>query len=453
VFGGPQAPDTNEVLQLAASLDQVSPHPLASGLATCARERRIPLTLPDEVVELPGYGLSGTVEGRRVRLGKADWIIGEAAPLWVRQVRRRAAMEGALTVFAEVDGEPAGAFLFDDPIRPDAARMIRQLKRAGIRRTVLVTGDRAEVAESVGRIVGVDAVAAERDPAEKVALVRSETTHGNTVMVGDGVNDAPALAAASVGVALASQGASASSQTADVVLTVDRLGALATAITVARRSRRIALEAVTVGMGLSLVAMVAAALGLLPPVVGALLQEGIDLLAIAIALRAVRPGPARPIALSPQDSALITRLAAEHPHIHRLAEQVRTTADSLVLEPVSEGREPAGGGLGEVRRLLTVLQADLLPHEREEEELLYPVVARLIGGDDPLGPLSRSHVEIAHYVGRMQRLIDEIGDQPLGLDDVIELRRLLYGLYAVMRLHNAQEEEAAFSLAEPAGPG
>ena len=156
-----------------------------------------------------------------------------------------------MTVFASVDGQPAGVLLLEDPIRADAPRMLRALRAAGITRTVLVTGDRADVAETVGRIVGVDAVQADRDPGDKVAVVADEARNGPTIMVGDGVNDAPALATAGVGVALAARGATASSETADVVLTVDRIGVLADAILVARRARRIAMQAAVVGMGLS----------------------------------------------------------------------------------------------------------------------------------------------------------------------------------------------------------
>ena len=170
------------------------------------------------------------VGGRRVRLGKASWIMAGPAPAWVRHARRRAALDGSLTVFASVDGVPAGVFLLEDPVRPDAPRMIRALRAAGISRVVLVTGDRADIAETVGRIVGVDTVHAERDPAEKLAIVRAERASGPTVMVGDGINDAPALAAAGVGVALAARGAIASAEAADVVLTVDRVDALADAI-------------------------------------------------------------------------------------------------------------------------------------------------------------------------------------------------------------------------------
>ena len=157
-----------------------------------------------------------------------------------------------------------------------------------------MTGDHPDVAETVGAAVGVDEVLAERSPAEKVEAARRERSGGPTIMVGDGVNDAPALAAADVGVAMGARGATASSEAADVVLVVDRLDRLAEAIGVARRSRRIALQSVLVGMGLSLAAMVGAAAGLLTPVVGAVLQEAIDVAVIVNALRALGAGRSQP---------------------------------------------------------------------------------------------------------------------------------------------------------------
>jgi heavy metal translocating P-type ATPase len=438
----PAAVGSDELLALAASLDQVSPHVLATAIVTAARARGLELVLPDDVVEHHGYGLEGRVTGRQVRLGKADWIVSGTAPAWVRHARRRASLDGSLTVFVSVDGAPAGVFLLEDPIRADAPRMLRELRAAGITRTVLVTGDRADVAETVGRIVGVDAVQADRDPAEKVAVVSDEARHGPTIMVGDGVNDAPALATAGVGVALAARGATASSETADVVLTVDRIGVLADAILVARRSRRIAVQAVVVGMGLSLVAMVAAALGFLPPAVGALVQEVIDVLAIGIALRAVLPPRSRAAAMPAADVDLVRRLHVEHRAVRPVMEQVRVVADALGTGDL---------GLAPAVALLEQLQTVTLPHERAEQELLYPAVARALGGADPTGALSRSHAEIEHQIGRLSRLLGDLDGETVDAEDVVELRALLYGLYAILRLHDAQEEEGAFSLVPEPG--
>jgi len=434
--------DADEILRLAASLDQVSPHVLASSIVTAAARRSLQLQMPEDVHEEHGYGLRGTVGSHEVRVGKAAWIVGDTQPAWVRQVRRRADLDGSLTVFVGVDGEPAGAFLLDDPIRPDAPRMVRALREVGISRVVLVTGDRADIADAVGRIVGVDSVLADCDPADKLAAIEREATHASTIMVGDGVNDAPALAAAGVGVALASRGATASSEAADVVLTVDRLDALADAILIARRSKRIALQAVLVGMGLSLVAMVAAAVGLLPPAIGAVTQEVIDVLAIGIALRAVLPGKVHTIAMPPADIAVARALKAEHDAVLAVVEQIRAVADGLTTKDCDV--TPA-------HTLLERLEGELLPHERADEAQLVPLVARALGSSNATAAMSRTHAEIEHQVSRVRRLLTDLDNDTVQPEDVVELRRLLYGLYAVLRLHNAQEEEGAFSLV-PTGP-
>jgi len=429
--------DADEVLRLAASLDQVSPHVLASAIVTAGTRRSLVLQIPENVREVHGYGLEGTVGGHRVRLGKATWIVGDAKPAWVRQVRRRADLDGSLTVFAAIDDQPAGAFLLQDVIRPDAPRMVRALRTAGISRVVLVTGDRADIADMIGRIVGVDTVLADCDPADKLAAIGRESANGRTIMVGDGVNDAPALAAAGVGVALAARGATASSETADVVLTVDRIDALGDAILIARRSKKIALQAVLVGMGLSLVAMVVAAVGLLPPAAGAVVQEIIDVLAIGIALRAVLPGAVHTIAMPAEDIATAVRLRAQHDATLPLIEQIRSVADDLSSDNCD--LEPVGV-------LLARLEGELLPHERADEALLVPLVDRALGGTDATAAMSRTHAEIEHQVSQLRRLLQALDGDPAEPEDAIELRRLLYGLYAVLRLHNAQEEEGAFSL-------
>jgi len=443
--------DADDVLRLAGGLDQVSAHVLAGPVVTAARERGLALSLPTDVEEVPGYGVRGTVDGRGVRIGRAGWIAPGAPEPWVRQARRRAALEGALSVFVAVDGVPAGAFLLQDPVRPDAPRMIRALRRAGIVRVVLVTGDRADTAETVGRITGVDAVESERDPADKLAVIAAESRYGPTVMVGDGINDAPALAAAGVGVALAARGATASSEAADVVLTVDRIDALADAVLIARRARAVGMQSAVLGMGLSLAAMLAAAAGWLVPAAGAVLQEVIDVAAITGALRALVPITRHTPALSAVDLDTARRLRAEHAALLPVVEQVRAVADALA---------DRRGDLAAARALLGRLEGEVVPHERAEQELLYPAVARALGGTDPIGALTRSHVEIEHQVHRLHRLLDDVGPPAPEVEpepeDVVELCRLLYGLYAVLRLHNALEEEGAFSLvpegAGPAGP-
>jgi cation transport ATPase len=195
----PAAGRPDDVLCLAASLDQASRHVLASAVVRAATERNCQLVLPDQVEEIPGQGIRGVVGGRRVTVGKAAWAGVTGAPPWARTARRQARLDGALTVFVTVDGQPAGVLVLDDPVRPDAGRTIRALRRGGISRIVMVNCDRAEVARSVGAVIGVDEVLAERTPAEKLDAVRLERRRAPTIMVGDGINDAPALALADVG--------------------------------------------------------------------------------------------------------------------------------------------------------------------------------------------------------------------------------------------------------------
>ena len=436
VVPAPDAPGPDELLALAASLDQMSPHVLATAIVSAATRRGLPLQAAEDVREVHGYGLSGRIGSRQVALGKCDWIVPEPRPDWVRRVRRRAGLDGSVTVFAAIDGRPAGAFLLEDVIRSDAPRMVHGLRQAGIRRVVLLTGDRADAAETVGRIVGVDAVRSECDPGEKLAAIEDERASDTTMMVGDGANDAPALAAADVGVALAARGATASSEAADVVLTVDRVDALADAILVAQRSRRIARQAVGTGMGLSLVAMLVAAAGFLPPAAGAVLQEVIDVLAIGIALRAVLPGRTHTVELPAADVAAAHELRAQHDAALVVVEQIREVADAL---------DAADPDLGPARGLADRLRTDLLVHERADEERLVPIVARALGPQATYA-LSRSHAEIEHQVARLTRLLEDVPDDDVQVEDLVEVRRALYALYGVLRLHNSLEDETAFSL-------
>src|SRR5262245_43086621 len=330
ISAGPREPA--EVLRLAASLDQVSGHVLAGAVVAAAAERGCRLELPEQVEEVLGQGIRGTVGPRRVAVGKAGWAGVTGLPGWVKTARRRAKLDGALTVFVAVDGDPAGVLVLNDPLRPDAARTIRALRDGGISRIVMVTGDRADVAHGIGAVIGVDEVLAERTPADKLDAVRAARTRAPVIMVGDGINHAPALALADVGVAMGARGSSASSEAADAVLTVDRLDRLGEVRTLARRTRRIALQSVLAGMGMSVAAMVAAAAGLLPAVWGALLQEAIDVAVILNAPRVLVPaGPhAR---LTAADAALNSRFSREHMTIWADIEQLRTAADALGVVP------------------------------------------------------------------------------------------------------------------------
>jgi len=283
----------SELLRLAASIDRMSAHVLGEALVTAAHDAGLELTIPSEVQEQPGQGIAGSVDGHRVLVGSRAFLndagipeseIGAAAVATTRG-------SGEAHVVVAIDGHIAGVIVMADEVRPDARGIVTRLRNEGIRHVAMASGDRRSVAERVGRELGLDRVYAELSPEEKLQIVRrisQDQQLRKVVMVGDGVNDAPALALADVGIAMGAAGATVSAETADAVITVDRIDRVADAVHAGRRSLYIAGQSVAAGMGMSLVAMVVAAFGYLPPVAGALLQEGIDVAVILNALRALR---------------------------------------------------------------------------------------------------------------------------------------------------------------------
>lgn len=277
--------DGDTILRLVASLEQASHHVLAETLVTLAREKALPLSQPTNVREYRGSGLEGIVDGKYVRAGSQSLVLGDASvPPWVHAVSQDA-KSAALAIFVAVDGNVVACLIMADAVRPDAAEMLRHLRNAGVNRVLMVTGDDPGTAAAVAATLAIDEVRAGCSPAEKVAVVTAERSRQPTMMVGDGINDAPALAAADVGVAMGARGATASSEAADVVILVDRIDRVAEAIAIAQRTQMIALQSIVVGVGLSGIAMIFAALGKIPPVAGAFLQEGIDVAVIINALR------------------------------------------------------------------------------------------------------------------------------------------------------------------------
>ncbi len=428
-----------EILSLAASVDQVSSHVLARSLVAAAHERGLALSMPADVNEEHGAGVAATLEGLKVAVGKLSWILdGSPQPATVSAFRGHVARVSPTVVYVAIDGEIAGALVFDDQVRPDASYTIRALRRTGVEKVVMATGDHTLVARSVGMAIGVDDILAEATPEGKVLVLADLQRTGVTAMVGDGINDAPALAAADVGVAMGARGATASSEAADVVLVVDRLQRLVDAIGIAQRSRRIAVQSVVIGMGLSLVAMSAAAFGLLVPIVGALVQEGIDVISILNALRALggktptQQGPRLPAELSEQ-------LRVEHERLIPQLDRLRQVADGL-------DSGSAADGLRSLHEIEGFLVDEILPHEAADETEIYPRMTEILPGEDPLAMMSRTHREIFHLVELFQRQVAELpasGPEPA---DVRDLRRTLYSLHAILRLHFDQEEELYASL-------
>jgi heavy metal translocating P-type ATPase len=283
--------EADELLRLLASLEQASHHVLADSIVRIARHRNLMLSQPRDVREHRGEGLKGQVDRMSVAAGSRSLVLGkEPLPKWAESGEDRYHDAQVLRVFLAVDGGLAGVFTFGDAIREDAADTVGALRSAGVNRIIMLTGDDGAAAEKVSASLDLDAVFADATPADKVGTVEAEKATAPTMMVGDGINDAPALAAATVGIALGARGGTASSEAADVVVLTDRLQPVAEALRISRRTRGIALQSIIVGLALSGVAMIAAAMGHITPVAGALLQEGIDVAVILNALRALGDG-------------------------------------------------------------------------------------------------------------------------------------------------------------------
>lgn len=269
-----------------------------------------------------------------------------------------------------------------------------------MRRIVMLTGDRADAAKTIGAALDIDAVLADRTPSDKVDAVVGEQRARPTIMVGDGINDAPALAAASIGVAMGARGASAASEAASVAILVDRLDRVSDAVAIARRTRRIALESIVVGMALSGTAMLAAAFGLLSPIAGALTQEVIDVAVILNALRALAPAPNWS---GPRLSGSSARALHErHERMTSSLDRLREIADHLDGATPEQAREL-------IAQASHIVDRDILEHERHDETVVYPRLGRNLKTQHGLSALSRAHREILHLARLLARIAAEVG--------------------------------------------
>ena len=269
------------VLQLAASLEQYSKHPLASAIANEAKNQRVAILPVDQISERPGEGLRGTIGGTRVQITGRKKV--ESLLLELPQ------LESGLECLAFIDGRYAAAIRFHDAPRKESASFIEHLEpKHGVRKVMLVSGDRESEVKYLAESVGITEVHAGKSPEEKVVIVKEETAKARTLFVGDGINDAPALMAATVGVAFGSQN-DITSEAADAVVLETALAKIDELMHIGRRMRRIALQSALGGMAASLVGMIAAAFGYLPPIWGAVGQELIDLVAVLNAVRVALP--------------------------------------------------------------------------------------------------------------------------------------------------------------------
>jgi heavy metal translocating P-type ATPase len=426
-----ESPET--VLRGVASLEQASHNVVAAAIVSAAIARGLSLAAPERVREAMGSGIEGIVAGQSVKAGSRRFVCGAAhLEPWAERALRRASWRSALSVFVSIDGRLVGAILLADELRRETPRAVRALRDVGVRRIVMVTGDRAEAAETIGAALDLDAVLADREPADKVEAVMFEQRLHPTLMVGDGINDAPALAAADVGIAMGARGASASSEAADVVVLVDRLDRVSEAVAIARRARAIALQSIVVGMALSGLAMLAAAFGYLTPVAGALTQEAIDVAVILNALRALGPG----MRLSHQTMAPAAANALRHDHhlVEVALDRLREIADAL---------DDAVGGAAVtlIAEAAAIVARTVVEHERDDESRVYPRLARFLHDGHGLAAMSRAHREILHLARLLARMSDGLRAEDADRYMIRDAQRVIESIEALVRIHNAQEED------------
>lgn len=435
--------DPDEVLRMAAALEQVSGHVVARAIVAAAQGLGLHLEPPLEVTEIAGGGLSGRVGAIRVVVGSSKLLAEAGLPPPGPDdadggAAARLAEAAAAAAWVALDGRIAGVLLLADPVRAEAPRAIRALRAAGIVRLVMLSGDRQDTVTRVGAALGLDAAMGGLSPAAKIAAVEAARAQGSTLMVGDGINDAPALAAADVGVAMGAHGAAAAAEAAAVVITVDRLDRVAEAVGLARRARRIAMQSIVAGMTLSGAAMLVAAAGALPPIAGALLQEAIDVAVIVNALRVLRGDDGSPLA----DRAAVERLGSEHEALRALLERMRRSAERLARDPADP--------LPALRPIADAYDSLLLPHQQDEETHLYPALATALGGRDPLGTMTRMHAEIARTAERFRALVAGMAGNGGSVAESREAIRLLHVMDALLEMHLAAEEALLSAAEDPA---
>jgi heavy metal translocating P-type ATPase len=423
----------DEVLMLGASLEQASHHVLASAIVQAGVERGLSLKVPEQVREFMGSGLHGVIEGRHISAGSRDMIFaGERVSQWASQAIRRASWRSALIVFVAVEGRPIGALLLADELRADTPRAIRLLREAGVARMVMVTGDRAAAAQAIGAALDLDAVLADRVPSDKVDAVRSEQRLHPTIMVGDGINDAPALASADVGIALGARGASASSEAADVVILADCLDRVGEAIVIAQRAHRIAIESIVAGMGLSTLAMLAAVFGWLMPVPAAIIQEVIDVTVILNALRALTPAYGH--AGRSMTAAAGRQLHRDHVALIGILDRLRSIVDAL-----DDATPEKGAAL--IAEANKVIQKQVVAHERDDEGSVYPRLARILRESHSLSAMSRAHREILHLARLLARVVEDLPSEKVDRYLIRDAQRVIEAIETLVRMHTAQEED------------
>lgn len=283
--------DGEDILNVSASLDQCSTHILARALVAHAKQEGKELFYPEKCLEHFGEGIEGNINLHKYRFGSLKFLkrIGLNVRETVRAHHTEAEDLGLISVYLSKDEEIVGAVLFADKPRSDAKEVFNSLTQNGVNNVMLLTGDKHSVAERIGKEIGINSIISECLPEDKVKVVRDiKKENRPVVMVGDGVNDAPALAVSDVGIALGTGGETASSEAAHIVIVSGSLSRVIEAHKIARRTLMVARQGIFIGIGLSTVAMFFGAFGLISPLYGALLQEVIDVLVILNALRVAK---------------------------------------------------------------------------------------------------------------------------------------------------------------------
>ena len=268
---------SDEVLQLAASVEQNSGHVIAQSITNYALDHQIKLITTNEVKEVTGNGLQAMVNDHLVKVGKLIFVTDDQA---IKPLNQTAS-------YVSVDGQYAGCITLEDQLRPETIRTISELHQLKINNQMMLTGDQEETAKRIGQEIGFDQVAANLLPADKISRIKALTPDQRpAVMVGDGVNDAPVLKTADVGIAMGARGSTAASESADIVIMTDNLEKVASAVLIARDTLKVAKQSVLIGIFICIGLMLICMTGWIPAIIGALLQEVIDTVCILWSLKA-----------------------------------------------------------------------------------------------------------------------------------------------------------------------
>lgn len=276
----------DELLKIAASVEKYSTHILAQVVVDEARKRKIQLYKADANKEFPGRGLSAKIAAKEILVGSfvflKDQGVDMSSPICIGH-----STQSSTALFVAKAKKYIGSITFDDPLRPEARKTIDALKKLGVKDFIMLTGDRREVGSRIGKELGIDNIHSQVLPEDKVDILLEQKKKVSPIaMVGDGINDAPVLAASDVGIALGAKGSTAASEAADAVIMQNDLGRISELVAISKRSVQIAKQSIFTGIALSSLLMIIAVFGFIVPVVGAFLQEAIDVIVILNALRA-----------------------------------------------------------------------------------------------------------------------------------------------------------------------